>query len=246
MIAELVRHLTAQGVRFQVSQDKVIVTAPKHAVTQETKTLLAAHKAELLLLLRAASPTDVADALLASSVSPAALCQAQEIEYWKQTFDAHEAELHRHPAPAVVRRQNVVFNGRQVAMTFARHNCSGTNRFGQDAHAFPFCVIHVERWREHPFDLSCLPWYHSPEHAAEPPRETASEVPKLAGSRYAAKCGGTPVVLQQKAERWSLYAGGTSARCRRRDFASPFVEHAMRQAEAWYSPPTEPWREEAT
>jgi hypothetical protein len=31
---------------------------------------------------------------------------------------------------------------------------------------------------------------------------------------------------------------------RRRDFASPFVEHAMRTAEAWYGPPASGWRPE--
>ena len=240
MIAELVRDLAASGVQFQVRQANVIITAPKGTLSPERKALLAAHKAELIELLATTKPLGVAEA---EPAPRAEVSLEQEVEHWKRVFGAKEAEPHPYPAPTSVRSQTVVFNGQQVAMTFARHNCSGVNHSGQDARAFPFCVIHVERWRKHPFDLSRLPWYRSAEHAVAQPRESVNEPPKLTGSRYTAICGVTRVVLRKESSRW--YVGGMTPRSRRQDFASPFVEHAMRTAEQWFGEPKGAWREEA-
>ena len=129
-------------------------------------------------------------------------------------------------------------------MTFARHNCSGVNHFGRDARSFPFCVIHVERWRKHPFDLARLPWYRSAEHAAEQPREPATEQPIPTGSCYVATCGTTRVVLERKAGHWLMFVSGTTERCRRRDFASVSLQHSQETAEAWHGELTQPWLEE--
>ena len=58
----------------------------------------------------------------------------------------------------------------------------------------------------------------------------------------AAECGGTRVWLVRDGDRWLMYAGSRGAAGRRRDFASPFLSHAIRTAEFWYGAPTTGWR----
>lgn len=59
-----------------------------------------------------------------------------------------------------------------------------------------------------------------------------------------ADCGGTRVWLVRNGERWLMFVGGRRAGNRRKDFASPFMEHAIRTAEAWYGAPAGGWRRE--
>ena len=59
-----------------------------------------------------------------------------------------------------------------------------------------------------------------------------------------ADCGGTRVWLAREGERWLMFVGGRRAGNRRKDFASPFMEHAIRTAEAWYGAPAGGWRRE--
>ncbi len=64
------------------------------------------------------------------------------------------------------------------------------------------------------------------------------------GDVYTANCGGTPVWLVRQGPRWLMFAGSRRPDSRRRDFASPFLDHARRTAEAWYGPPEDGWRAE--
>lgn len=57
---------------------------------------------------------------------------------------------------------------------------------------------------------------------------------------YRALCGTTPVWLRRDGHRWLMFAG--TQKSRRRDFASPFLEHTIRTAEDWYGPPAEGWQ----
>jgi hypothetical protein len=75
---------------------------------------------------------------------------------------------------------------------------------------------------------------------ASPPK-----TPPLDAPAYCADCGGTRVWLVKDGDRWLMFAGSRKAGSRRRDFASPFLEHAMRTAEAWYGPAAGGWRPEA-
>lgn len=59
-----------------------------------------------------------------------------------------------------------------------------------------------------------------------------------------ADCSGTKVWLVKDGDRWLMYAGSRKAAGRRRDFASPFLEHAIRTAEQWYGVAAGNWREE--
>ena len=68
----------------------------------------------------------------------------------------------------------------------------------------------------------------------------------LGGSaqRYSATCGKTQVYIVRDSERWIMYAGFTKTANRCKDFASPYLEHAMRTAEAWFGKATGSWRGE--
>jgi hypothetical protein len=57
-------------------------------------------------------------------------------------------------------------------------------------------------------------------------------------------CGGTRVWLVKDGDRWLMFAGSRKASGRRRDFASPFMGHAIRTAEQWYGPAADGWRAE--
>lgn len=56
---------------------------------------------------------------------------------------------------------------------------------------------------------------------------------------YRATCCSTPVWLRKDGDRWLMFAG--TEKSRRRDFASPFLEHAIRTAEAGYGPAADGW-----
>jgi hypothetical protein len=72
------------------------------------------------------------------------------------------------------------------------------------------------------------------------PAPPASALPD--GAAYRATCGSTSVWLRKDGERWLMFAG--TQKRRRRDFASPFLEHAIRTAEAWYGPAADGWQVE--
>jgi len=56
-----------------------------------------------------------------------------------------------------------------------------------------------------------------------------------------ANCGATRIWLVRDRDRWLMFAGSRAAGGRRKDFASPFLEHAMRTAEFWYGAPSTGW-----
>lgn len=63
-------------------------------------------------------------------------------------------------------------------------------------------------------------------------------------SNCVADCAGTKVWLVRDGERWLMFVGSRARGGRRRDFASPFLAHAMRTAEQWYGAPKDGWRAE--
>lgn len=69
------------------------------------------------------------------------------------------------------------------------------------------------------------------------PEPASPALPEAAA--YRAACGSTPVWLRKDGDRWLMFAG--TAKSRRRDFASPFLEHAIRTAETWYGPAADGW-----
>jgi hypothetical protein len=72
------------------------------------------------------------------------------------------------------------------------------------------------------------------------PAPQSSALPDAAA--YRATCGSTPVWLRKDGDRWLMFAG--TQKSRRRDFASPFLEHAIRTAEDWYGPAAGGWQVE--
>ena len=79
-------------------------------------------------------------------------------------------------------------------------------------------------------------------------REEAAQEDGLAISAdatcVAGQCSQTKVWLVRDGDRWLMYVGSQTAGGRRRDFASPFVAHAIRTAEHWYGPSEGGWRAE--
>lgn len=58
------------------------------------------------------------------------------------------------------------------------------------------------------------------------------------GERHHATCGQTPVYLVWTG-RWLMWVGGFKSKNRRRDFASPYLEHSKQTAEMWFGPADE-------
>ncbi|MCC6366883.1 MAG: hypothetical protein IT165_25455 [Bryobacterales bacterium] len=54
-------------------------------------------------------------------------------------------------------------------------------------------------------------------------------------------CNGKRVWLVRDSDRWLMFAGSRGPGGRRRDFASPFLEHAIRTAELWYGAAATGW-----
>lgn len=75
------------------------------------------------------------------------------------------------------------------------------------------------------------------------PEDEAVAIPAGAAC-VGGNCGGTRVWLVRDGDRWLMFAGSRNASSRRRDFASPFLAHAMRTAELWYGAPAAGWRAE--
>jgi hypothetical protein len=57
-----------------------------------------------------------------------------------------------------------------------------------------------------------------------------------------AECGSTRIRLLKDGERWLMSTRAGKAWRRRKDFASPFLDHAVRTAEQWYGAPAAGWR----
>ena len=72
---------------------------------------------------------------------------------------------------------------------------------------------------------------------------TGPQIPPDAAC-VSAICGNARVWLVRDRDRWLMYAGSRAAGGRRKDFASPYLEHAMRTAEFWYGAPANGWRAE--
>ena len=75
------------------------------------------------------------------------------------------------------------------------------------------------------------------------PVERAAEMPRDADCVWAV-CGGTRIWLVRDGDRWLMFAGSRKSSGRRKDFASPFLTHAMRTAEQWYGAPAGGWQAE--
>ena len=76
-----------------------------------------------------------------------------------------------------------------------------------------------------------------------PPEAGLRAVPADATS-VVGDCGGARVWLVRDGDRWLMFARARNASGRRRDFATPYLAHAMRTAELWYGAPVAGWRAE--
>jgi len=82
-------------------------------------------------------------------------------------------------------------------------------------------------------------------HEETPNSDAATVLPDGVGY-VVGDCAGTRVWLVREGERWLLYDGSRKAGGRRRDFASPFLAHAIRTAEQWYGAAIGGWCPESS
>lgn len=76
-------------------------------------------------------------------------------------------------------------------------------------------------------------------------REAATPgAPEVRSDVWLADCGGTRIWVVRDGDRWVIYAASRAKASRRRDFASPFLAHAQRTAEAWYGSARDGWHAE--
>jgi hypothetical protein len=131
----------------------------------------------------------------------------------------------------------------QVRYTAARHQITGNNRLGQDSVEFPFCLVSLEAWRQAPVDLRLAEWYRTEQDAIDkysphPPEPQAEPLDCVASF-----VGGLQVELhRENRSRWLMWEVRDGRKTRRRDFASPYLDHAKRTAAFWYGEPVEDWQ----
>jgi hypothetical protein len=65
-----------------------------------------------------------------------------------------------------------------------------------------------------------------------------------ASSSVVGDCNGNRVWLVRDGDRWLMFVGSRGPGGRRRDFASPYLQHAIRTAELWYGAPATGWHAE--
>lgn len=103
----------------------------------------------------------------------------------------------------------------------------------------PNAILHVwagDRWIPHDKWLASAPIVRE---------EPAAALLAEDADCWTAVCGGTRVwLVRDGGARWRMYAG--NRRTRRKDFCSPWLDHARRTAECWYGVPEEAWRAERT
>jgi hypothetical protein len=129
-------------------------------------------------------------------------------------------------------------------MTIARHNLGGANRLGQSAGQYPYCLIDFAAWTECPFDLRVARWFHDREEATNCASGRAEPVAKevVTSKRWSAQfTDGVQVELRSAVGRWLMWVVQDGDCQRRKDFASPHLEHAQRTAEHWFGPPMCSW-----
>jgi hypothetical protein len=99
-------------------------------------------------------------------------------------------------------------------------------------------VWNGERWVDY------APWFSCRPVARESlPAESSPAVPADAVC-VAGACGERRIWLIKDGQRWLMFVGSRKAGARRKDFASPFLAHAIRTAEQWYGAPRDGWRTE--
>lgn len=101
-------------------------------------------------------------------------------------------------------------------------------------------VLHV--WADSKF-VPYAKWLASAPISVESVPASDTSIP--ADSRcVAAECNGTRIWLVRDGDRWLMHEGSRGVGGRRKDFASPFLGHAIRTAEFWYGPSATGWRAE--
>jgi hypothetical protein len=150
----------------------------------------------------------------------------------------------RYPEPSGFRTVVAGYGSDQVRYTVAKHQITGTNRYGQTSVEFPFCLVNLAAWRQAPCDLRLAEWYRSEQDAVAkyaPPPPAPEPEPTDCIASFA---GGVQVELRREnRSRFLMWEVRNGRRTRRSDFSSPFLDHAKRTAACWYVEPVEDWHD---
>lgn len=248
---EVLHHLEVVGAVLVAKppDGKLFVRGPKGAITRELINDISAHKDELRGIiaaqLRACEAVSSLSTAQQTPVTPTDETFRKEIDHWIQVFGGSVAEPAFYPAPTPLRPVMMVCGGKQVRLTLARHNSAGENRFGQTAANSPYCAIDLSAWRGRPFDLARVRWYGSPEKALKVGIEKPdhSEHHEAEDNRTCATFpGGIHVAIRRQGNsRWLMWVERHGIERRRKDFASPYLDHARRSAEHFYGIPAGVW-----
>jgi len=165
-------------------------------------------------------------------------------EPWLRLFGGQVAQRRDYPIPTGLGAIAVPFDGRQISLTLAHHNCRGVNRLGQHSTEFPYCAINLAAWRERPFDPAHVRWYKSRRDVLV--NETAESEDKSISETLTSTWfrGGVRVEIRRSgSNRWYIWAAvGAGRLMKRTDSATPHLEHGRRTAEHWFGKPIDGWK----
>jgi hypothetical protein len=134
-----------------------------------------------------------------------------------------------YPEPTGFKTVVAGFGAEQLRYTVARHQITGTNRFGQNSAEFTFCFVYLAAWRRAPCDLRLAEWYRTEQeaiakYAPPPPAPEPTDC-------IASFAGDVQVELRREnRSRYLMWEVRNGRRTRRVDFSSPYLNHAKRTA----------------
>jgi hypothetical protein len=151
----------------------------------------------------------------------------------------------RYPQPTGFRTVVAGYGKGQVRYTAVRHHIVGNNYLGQGSVEFPVCLVNLAVWRRTPFDLRLNCWFRTEEEAIDEYRPKAPTPPAPEPAACVAQFAGDVQVelRRESSSRWLMWEVTGGRKRRRKDFASPYMEHAKRTTAYWYGEPEGDWQE---
>jgi hypothetical protein len=132
-------------------------------------------------------------------------------------------------------------HGERVRLTAVKHNVRTPNSRGQDPREFPFALVNMKAWRELPFDLRAARWYRTKPEALGAAETSQSAAPDIDCWKAEFADGVRLELRRQGRARWFMWTLDSARWVRRKDFASPHLDHAKRTAEDWYGEAVRDW-----
>jgi hypothetical protein len=99
-------------------------------------------------------------------------------------------------------------------------------------------------WGRTPFDLRYVRWFRTEQEALDAyrPKPPVPPEPEPVACIADFSAGIQVELRTDGGHRWLMWELRDGGRIRRKDFASPFLDHAKRTAAHWLGEPTSDWR----